>query len=491
MTRATSPRATRSPSASPKLQAYKAKRDPAKTPEPMGGSTAKEGALPTFVIQEHHARALHWDFRLERDGVLVSWALPKGLPVDPSANHLAVHVEDHPLDYGTFEGEIPKGEYGAGRVSIWDQGTYDTEKWRSGEIIVELHGQRAQGRYVLFQTDDSKWMIHRMDPAPKNFDAMPDTIKPMLAQAGGLPASDRGWAYEFKWDGVRAVVYVDGGRVRALTRNDVSLTTTFPELRDIGLHLGSRSAILDGEIVALDKDSRPNFGTLSKRLHVTSKTVIEQLTRSTPASFFAFDLLYLEGRSLLHLPYDERRRLLESLKLNGETFATPPSITNTAGSKVLRIAEERGLEGVVIKRRNAPYSPGQRNGDWIKVKNFRTQEVVIGGWTKGNGEREGSLGALLLGVQTDDGLAYVGKVGTGFSAATRKELLALLAPLARKTSPFATPLTRAETALAHFVRPQIVGEVRFTEWTHDNHLRQPSWRGLRTDKSAKEVVREP
>src|SRR6202034_3631838 len=190
---------------------------------------------------------------------------------------------------------------------------------------------------------------------------------------------------------------------------------------------------------------------------------------------FAFDLLYLEGRSLVGLPYDKRRRRLESLQLNGESFATPPSITNTPGAKVLRIAEESGLEGVVIKRQNAPYSPRQRNGDWIKVKNFHTQEVVIGGWTKGKGEREGSLGALLLGVQSGDGLAYVGKVGTGFSATTRKELLDLLTPLARKTTPFSTPLTHAETMLAHFVRPQIVGEVRFAEWTHDNHLRQAAW----------------
>lgn len=491
MTRATSSRARRSPSPSPKLQAYQAKRDPKKTPEPMGTSKSKKSRRSTFVIQEHHARALHWDLRLEREGVLVSWALPKGLPMDPGTNHLAVHVEDHPLEYGTFEGEIPKGEYGAGHVSIWDHGTYDTEKWRSGEIIVVLHGKRAVGRYVLFQTDKNKWMIHRMDPAPKNFDPMPEKIRPMLALAGELPKSDTGWAYEFKWDGVRAMVYVDGGRVRALTRNDLSLAATFPELRDIGLHLGSRTAILDGEIVALDKAGRPNFGTLSKRLHVTSKTAIEKLTRSTPASFFAFDLLYLEGRSLVRLPYDERRRLLESLKLTGETFATPPSLTNLSGSTVLRIAEERGLEGVVIKRRRAPYSPGQRNGDWIKVKNFHTQEVVIGGWTRGQGEREGSLGALLLGVQTDDGLAYVGKVGTGFSAATRKELLDLLVPLARKTTPFTTPLTHAETVLAHFVRPQVVGEVRFAEWTKDSHLRQPSWRGLRPDKSAKEVVREP
>ena len=491
MPRADGSRATHSPS---NLTEYRAKRDPKKTPEPMGRTSKaaekKKSPLPTFVIQEHHARALHWDFRLERDGVLVSWALPKGLPMDPDTNHLAVHVEDHPLDYGKFEGTIPKGEYGAGRVTIWDHGTYDIEKWRTDEVMVVLHGTRATGRYVLFPTGDKNWMIHRMDSAPENFEAMPEHVKPMLAKADELPKEDAGWAYEFKWDGVRALVYVDGGRVRAFTRNDKSLTTTFPELRDIGLHLGSRSAILDGEIVALDKNNRPSFSTLSKRLHVTSKTAIEKLTSSTPASFFAFDLLYLEGRSLMELPYDERRAALESLKLQGETLATPPSITNSSGSKVLDIARARGLEGVVIKRRSSRYSPGSRSGDWIKVKNFLTQEVVIGGWTEGQGERDGSLGALLLGLPTDEGLEYVGKVGTGFTAATRKDLLARLAPLTRKSTPFSAPLSRSETVLAHFVRPTIVGEVRFAEWTGDGNLRQPSWRGLRPDKSAKEVVRE-
>jgi bifunctional non-homologous end joining protein LigD len=476
------------------LTTYRVKRDPKKTPEPRG-ATAKAAAkkksqLPTFVIQEHHARALHWDFRLERDGVLVSWALPKGLPMDPDTNHLAVHVEDHPFDYGKFEGTIPKGEYGAGQVTIWDHGTYDTEKWRTNEVMVVLHGTRASGRYVLFPIDDKNWMIHRMDPAPENFEAMPQHVKPMLAMAGELPKKDAGWAYEFKWDGVRALVYVDGGRVRAFTRNDKSLMSTFPELRDIGRHLGSRSAILDGEIVALDKDNRPNFSTLAKRLHVTSKSAIEKLKSSTPASFFAFDLLYLEGRSIMGLSYDKRRAALESLKLQGETFATPPSITNTAGSKVMDISRERGLEGVVIKRRSSRYSPGHRSSEWVKVKSFFTQEVVIGGWTEGKGERDGSLGALLLGIPSEEGLDYVGKVGTGFTAATRSDLLRRLKPLARKSTPFSSPLSRAETALAHFVRPAIVGEVQFAEWTNAGNLRQPSWRGLRSDKSANEVVRE-
>jgi bifunctional non-homologous end joining protein LigD len=494
MTRSSS-RGDRGSSAPSKLTEYRSKRDPKKTPEPMGskkGSPAKSASpQPTFVIQEHHARALHWDFRLERDGVLVSWALPKGLPVDPAVNHLAVHTEDHPLDYGSFSGTIPKGEYGGGKVTIWDHGTYETEKWRDKEIMVVLHGQRASGRYVLFPTGEKNWMIHRMDPAPANFEAMPDHVAPMLALTGELPGREGEWAYEFKWDGVRAMVYVDGGRVRALTRNDKTLMTTFPELRDIGDFLGSRSAILDGEIVALDPDGRPSFGSLAHRLHLTSKTVIDRLAASSPASFFAFDLLYLEGRSLTSLPYDERRATLESLKLQGVSFTTPPSTTNVKGADIVRIARDRGLEGVVAKRRSSHYAPGMRNGDWIKIKNFRTQEVIIGGWTEGRGERTNSLGALLLGVQSDQGLTYIGKVGTGFTAATRQELLQALTPLSRKTTPFSERLSPADTKVAHFVRPTLVGEVRFAEWTSDGHLRHPSWRGLRTDKDAAQVVREP
>jgi bifunctional non-homologous end joining protein LigD len=476
-----------------KLSTYRSKRDPTKTPEPMGATKRKtaKGGAKTFVIQEHHATALHWDFRLEREGVLVSWALPKGLPTDPKANHLAVQTEDHPLEYASFAGDIPEGEYGGGQVTVWDHGTYDTEKWRDNEVKVVLHGKRASGRYVLFATGAKNWMIHRMDPAPKDFEKMPSLVKPMLAEAGTLPKSDDGWAYEFKWDGVRAVVYASGGRVRALTRNEKDLVMTFPELRDVGLFLGSRSAILDGEIVALDGQGRPDFGALSHRLHVTSKSAITKMAASTPASFLAFDVLFLDDHSLLGLTYDKRRELLESLKLQGDTFATPPSITDAKGADILAIARERGLEGVVLKKRNGTYAPGKRNGQWVKVKNFRTQEVVIGGWTDGKGEREGSLGALLLGVMGENGLEYVGKVGTGFSSADRDEMLKTLKPLAQKKTPFIKKLSPMETSLAHFVKPTLVGEVQFAEWTMDGHLRQPAWRGFRPDKSAKEVMREP
>jgi len=320
---------------------------------------------------------------------------------------------------------------------------------------------------------------------------MPERIAPMLAVAAALPPDGEDWAYEFKWDGVRAMVYVEGGRVRASSRNDKDLAVSFPELRSIGEFLGARAAVLDGEIVAVDDTGRPNFGRLQQRLHLSSTREITRRARDIPASYLAFDLVYLEGRSLLAEPYDERRRLLESLELAGDTFATPPSFHTRSGAEVLGAARDGGLEGVVAKRRASPYRPGSRGGDWVKIKHFATQEVVIGGWTDGKGGRAGSLGALLLGVPGPDGLSYVGKVGTGFDDASRRQLLEELAPLRSDESPFTTRLGVSVGAPIHFVRPELVGEVRYGEWTRDGHLRHPSWRGLRSDKGASEVVREP
>jgi bifunctional non-homologous end joining protein LigD len=480
------------------LAAYRAKRDPARTPEPIPDPLEPRAPRgqpgrdrPAFVVQEHHARALHWDFRLEHDGVLVSWALPKGVPEDPAANHLAVRTEDHPLEYGSFEGDIPHGEYGGGHVSIWDHGEYELEKWADAEVKVVLHGSKTQGRYVLFATRGKNWMIHRMDPAREGFQPLPERIQPMLATAGALPAKDEGWAYEVKWDGVRAVAYIDGGRVRALTRNDKDLTVSFPELRAVGELLGARPAVLDGELVALGPDGRSSFGLLQQRLHLSSSAEISRRAREVPVRYVVFDVLHLDGQSLLDLTYDDRRQRLESLGLSGESLATGDSVRDVAGADVLAAARHSGLEGIVAKRRDSPYRPGRRSGEWLKVKNFRTQEVIIGGWTEGSGERSGSLGALLMGIPQAGGLCYVGKVGTGFGAQARRDLLDALEPLARKTSPFAARLSAAETAAAHFVRPVLVGEVQYGEWTADGHLRHPSWRGLRPDKDPAEVAREP
>jgi bifunctional non-homologous end joining protein LigD len=475
------------------LATYRKKRDPAKTPEPMGPSAkrrrSKQGG-PVFVIQEHHATALHWDFRLERDGVLVSWAVPKGIPLDPGNNRLAVHTEDHPLDYGTFEGEIPKGEYGGGSVILWDHGSYECEKWTEREVIIQLQGSRVSGRYVLFKTGDRNWMMHRMDPAPTGWEAMPEEIRPMLATLGTLPAKDRGWAYEFKWDGIRAVTYIDGGRVRALTRNGNDVSEVYPELRGLGLQLGATSVILDGEIVAMDDEGRPSFSKLQNRMQVRGAAQVRRAAAATPVNYLIFDVLYLDGRPLVNESYDERRSILQSLALDGPDWVVTDSFTDVSGDKVFDVARSGGLEGVVAKLRASHYQPGRRSDAWIKVKLTRTQEVVIGGWAPGKGNRQQTFGALLAGVPGKKGLEYVGKIGTGFSGKQQDDLLAMLRPLSRPDSPFATPVPSAHRAGATWVEPTVVGEVRFTEWTKDGQIRHPAWRGLRPDKDPREVVRE-
>ena len=452
-------------------------------PEAAGGHS--------FVIQEHHASSLHWDFRLERDGVLVSWALPKGLPLDPGQNHLAVPTEDHPLEYGSFEGTIPADEYGGGKVAIWDSGTYDTEKWSDDEVMVRLHGHgRAQGHYVLFRTDPKRWMIHRMDPRPAGWVPPPEKVAPMLCTPGSLPQDDEGWAYEFKWDGERVVAVIDGGRIRLTTRNGNDITSTYPELAALAEDLGSRPMVLDGEVVAYD-GNKPSFSLLQQRMGVADRARAGRLSREVPVTFLVFDVLYHDGTPTDSLPYDQRRTLLEGLGLNGPSWQTPPSFSDAAGADVLRVSLEHGMEGVVAKRRTSTYQPGRRSPDWIKVKHVRMQEVVVGGWTEGTGHRSSSIGALLLGVPGDEGLAYVGKVGTGFSDRSLADLARLLKPLARKTPPFIDAVPRAQAVGAHWVTPSLVGEVQYTEWTRENRLRHPSWRGLRPDKAASEVVREP
>jgi bifunctional non-homologous end joining protein LigD len=477
-----------------KLETYRAKRDPTRTPEPMGpktkGRRTATTTSPIFVIQEHHARALHWDFRLEHDGVLVSWALPKGIPLDPKVNHLAVHTEDHPMSYESFEGEIPAGEYGGGHVQIWDQGTYQLEKWRDKEVMVVLNGTRVSGRYVLFPTDGKNWMIHRMDPPPEDYHPLPAHVRPMLASIGKLPSDDTHWAYEIKWDGVRAIAYVEGGRVHLQSRNDKELTTSFPEFRSLGEFLGARPCVLDGEIVIMGDDGRPDFGRLQKRLHVTSPTTVRKFEAEWPAIYVLFDVLHLDGHDLFDATYDDRRAALESLQLSGAAFTTAASYQNVKGADILRGTKESGLEGIIAKRRDARYQPGRRSDEWLKIKNVRTQEVVIGGWTEGTGNRHDDLGALLLGIPEGTMLRYVGKVGTGFSTRDRQDLLDLLTPIASKKNPFHPASSVAERNPHQFVRPIQVGEVQFSEWTSAGHLRHPTWRGLRADKEPGDVVVE-
>ena len=303
-----------------------------------------------FVIQEHHARRLHWDVRLERDGVLVSWAVPKGVPDDPAVNHLAVHTEDHPLEYGSFEGEIPRGQYGAGSMTIWDSGRYETLKWAKDEVKVRLHGQRVTGGYTLFQTGGKQWMMHR-ERQP-----LPPGLRPMLAALWSTPPPDDGkWALEMKWDGVRALAFVERGQVRLMSRTERDITVAYPELTGLGHATSHKQLLLDGEIVVFGEGGWPEFEALQSRMHVSDASQARLLAGQNPVTYLVFDLLQLDGRPLLDLEYRYRRALLDELGLAGPNWQTPPSFPGEDFEAVRTVSRDQGMEGVVAKRLDSRY----------------------------------------------------------------------------------------------------------------------------------------
>ena len=469
-----------------RLEDYRAKRDFGKTAEPRGGGDtgATEGR---FVVQEHNARNLHWDLRLEHDGVLVSWALPRGIPEHPDENRLAVHTEDHPLEYLEFEGEIPKGEYGAGTMEVWDSGTYDAEKFRDNEVIATFQGERFKGRYALFATRGKDWLIHRMDPPEDpSYEPMPDRIEPMLARSGGLPRDEAKWGFEVKWDGIRTVAFADHGHITLQGRNFTDFTPRYPEVRELARELGARRLILDGEIVAFDSEGRPSFERLQSRMHLASDSAVRRRVKDTPVTYVIFDVLYLDGHSTFPLAYEQRREVLEALELEGPAWRAP-AYHRGEGKALLAATRELGIEGIVAKRLDSTYLPGQRNSSWVKVKNVNEQDVVIGGWTPGEGGRARSLGALAVGVYDDGKLAYAGKVGTGFTEKTLALLQRELAPLRRDSSPFEGRQPPKGTI---FVEPRLVARVELREWTRSGTMRAPSFKGLRDDMDPQDCVRD-
>jgi bifunctional non-homologous end joining protein LigD len=467
------------------LESYRAKRDFDKTAEPRGDEgAAGEGR---FVVQEHNARRLHWDLRLEHEGVLVSWALPRGVPQHPDENRLAVHTEDHPLEYLDFHGEIPKGEYGAGTMEVWDTGTYEAEKFREGEVIATFHGQRMQGRYALFATRGKDWLIHRMDPpADPSYEPMPDKLAPMMARPGKLPRDEAKWGFEVKWDGIRTVAFLDHGHIALQGRNFTDFTPRYPEVRDLARELGARRVILDGEVVAFDAEGRPSFERLQTRMHLASDSAVRRRVKDTPVTYVIFDLLYLDGHSTLPLAYEQRRELLEALELEGPAWRAP-AYHRGEGNALLAATRDLGIEGIVAKRLDGPYEPGRRSSGWLKVKNVCEQDVVIGGWTPGEGGRSSTLGALAVGVYEDGKLAYAGKVGTGFTEKTLAIVQRELEPLRRDTSPFEGRQPPKGTV---FVEPKLVARVELREWTRSGTMRAPSFKGLRDDVDPQDCIRE-
>ena len=476
-----------------KLQAYRDKRDASRTPEPVPAEPVPAGEAPagedgdggTFVIQEHHARRLHWDFRLERDGVLVSWALPKGVPDDPAVNHLAVHTEDHPLEYGGFEGEIPRGQYGAGAVTIWDSGRYETLKWAPKEVKVRLHGRRVTGEFALFQTRGNQWMIHR-DRQP-----LPTGIRPMLATSWATPPPDDGnWALEMKWDGVRALAFVERGRVRLMSRTERDITVAYPELAGLGDATDHKQLLLDGEIVVFGEEGWPEFEALQPRMHVSDASQAKLLAGQNPVTYLVFDLLQLDGRPLLDEAYAERRALLDELGLAGPYWQTPPSFPGEDFPAVQAVSRRarhgrRGGQaaGLEVPARGAdrslaqdqePAAPGGRRG---RLQAGQGQPDRPGRVAAHRGERR--LRADLRGSRRD-------RVQRRDAAHAGQRL----EPLRRPDSPFDGPVPPEHARTAVWVEPRLVIEVTFDRWTRAGRMRAPVYKGLRDDKDPADVIRE-
>ena len=462
-----------------RLREYERKRERKKTPEPFGGDVHR-GKKPIFVVQRHDARRLHYDFRLERNGALASWAVPKGVPLEPGQRNLAVHVEDHPLDYATFEGEIPKGQYGAGQVEVWDNGTYElVEEKKDGGLTVRLEGKRLQGLWTLVPArlsgDEKNWLlIKKRDEATR--ERAHGRYAPMLATLAEKLPTGRGWLFEAKWDGYRTVTNVLNGDPELRTRKDQDYTERFRTVASaIPRALRTSNCVLDGEVCAIDEQGRTSFSAMQKGGY--------------PLVYYVFDLLELEGERLIDLPFVERRKRLEEI-LDRRSKTVQLSEAFEDGRALEQAAMEQGLEGVMAKRAQSRYEPGRRSRDWLKVKpGKQRQEFVIAGYTKGQGRRSGRLGSLILAVNEGGGLRYVGNCGTGFTEAEIDRLMKLLKPLERSDPSFQVvpKMPRVRKGDVVWAEPKLVCEVEFVEWTHDGHLRAPSYQGLREDKEAQEV----
>ena len=465
-----------------RLREYERKRDRKQTPEPFGDGKGR-GKRPMFVVQRHDARRLHYDFRLERGGALASWAVPKGIPLEAGQRNLAVHVEDHPLEYGSFHGEIPAGQYGAGQVEIWDEGTYElVEEKKDGGLTVRLDGKRLQGTWTLVPAklsgDPKNWLLIRKRDE-QTAERAKSRYAPMLATLADKLPKGKGWLYEAKWDGYRTIAYLSGSEATLRTRRDQDYTDRFSIIaKELAKAVKTPDCVLDGEVCAIDEDGRTSFSAMQQGGH--------------PLVYYVFDLLELEGEPLVELPFTERRQRLEGI-LDKRNKTVQLSEAFDDGEALEQAALEQGLEGVMAKRADSRYEPGRRSRNWLKVKpGKQRQEFLIAGYTKGKGRRARRLGSLVLAVKRGGELHYVGNCGTGFTDDEIDGLLRQLKPLERGTPPFkgVPKMPRVKKGDVVWVEPKLVCEVEFMEWTHDGHLRAPSYQGLRDDKTPDEVRQE-
>jgi bifunctional non-homologous end joining protein LigD len=521
------------------LNEYRKKRDFKKTSEPAGDARGGSGDR-VFVVQKHAATRLHYDLRLEVDGVLKSWAVPKGPSMNPGDKRLAVQVEDHPFEYRTFEGSIPKGEYGGGEVIIWDQGTYAPEGTMStrdqlgrGELKFQLHGEKLRGSFVLVRLrkpgTKHEWLLikHRDSFADNKWDAeqhaesvvtgrtlqdiaegrpasrehrvvdpselsgavqarmpnMPAGVHATLAELKEKPFSDPNWVFEIKWDGVRAIAEIKDGRTTLWARSGRDVTGEYPEFKDLATKLRVTNAIVDGEIVTLDKDGRSNFQKLQNRLGVQNPS--QKLLQSVPLDYYVFDLVYADGYDLRKSPLLERKELLQKVLIGNERVHYSEHIAEE-GEALFKAARAKGLEGIIGKLKDSVYS-GTRTSSWLKLKIVDELDAVIAGSTEGRGSRK-YFGALVLGLYDKRELKFIGSVGTGFDEGTQKSIFESLRELRTTESPFAKPPELREKV--DWVKPELVARVKFANWTTDEHLRAPVFLSLRNDRTAKDCTFE-
>ena len=472
----------------PKLAEYIRKRDFEGTPEPAPGVAQGEGN--SFVIHKHRATRLHYDVRLERDGALPSWAVPKGLPTARGDKRLAVRTEDHPLEYGKFSGTIPAGHYGAGEVRIFDDGWYEPVEWDDKKVSFKLHGRRYPGLEFHFVKTRTDWLAFLASAQDAPLIESPPRFQPMLAEGGWQAFDDDAWSFEPKLDGIRCLAEMATGETRLITRTGRDVTSQYPDIHMVHELVDQVNAVLDGEIVAFDADGKNSFEALQQRMNLANEREIKRMTKTIPVALVVFDLLWLDGRETTGLELEERRELLrliveEDHRLQLMTHVEGKGVAFTETAKTL------GLEGVVAKRKGSKYLSGRRSDTWRKIKLTNTQDCVILGWTPGQGGRSKTFGALLVGALDDGEWKWIGQVGTGFTDKMLEIVQAKLDPLTRKTSPIDDPDLAAVKGVT-FVEPELVCEVEYLEITKGStKMRAPSFKGLRSDKTPDECVLEP
>ena len=474
----------------PNLAEYLRKRTfgPQGTPEPPP-RRPKRPKGNTFVIQKHRATRLHYDLRLERHGAMPSWAVPRGLPIARNDRRLAVHTEDHPIEYASFAGTIPEGHYGAGEVRIFDDGTYDLVEWDDTKVGFVLHGRRYPGlEYHLVKTR-TDWLVFLASHQEAPLIASPGSYVPMLAEPGGKPFDGKDWWFEPKMDGIRALATMTTGETRLQTRNGRDVSDAYPELHMIHELVNQVNAVIDGEIVAFDADGRPSFETLQQRMNLKNEREIKRMSKQIPVTLVAFDLLWLDGEDVTGLPLEERRELLEGVVETDERLDVVAHVEGE-GKAFVEAARKLRLEGVVAKKKRSRYEPGRRTPNWRKIKLTNTQDCVILGWTRGEGSRGQTFGALLVGAIVDGETRWIGQVGTGFTQKMQDILMEQLNPLVRTTPPIDDKDLKAVKG-ATFVEPKLVCEVEYLEITKSTtKMRAPSFKGLRPDKTPDETLLE-